>query len=173
MNDKEIMDIFVNKTYRLSPNIGKTQNSLICCNNLNQPVPASQNVMVIMKNDQRKSSTFSLVVSEGNISTWNIDDIQTGRQWMLNDNKLPNNICQINPKVMHLPLKLQHYNVHYYNYQTLYFYNRCHTNHSHNLDLSSIYSIHSFHQHYVDSDICKLFRLKKKVMTMKWNLRYM
>jgi hypothetical protein len=63
------MDIFVNKTYRLSPNIGKTQNSLICCNNLNQPVPASQNVMVIMKNDQRKSSTFSLVVSEGNIST--------------------------------------------------------------------------------------------------------
>jgi len=150
------MDIFVNKKYSLSPNIGKTQNSLICCNNLNQPFPTLKNIMVIMKSDQRKPSTFGLVVSEGNISTWNIDDIQTGRQWMSNDNKLPNNICQINPKVIHLPLKLQQYTVH--NYQTLYFYNYCNTNHSHNLDLSSIYSIHSFHQHYLDSHICKLFR---------------
>ena len=63
-------------------------------------------------------------------------------------------------KTINVPLKLQHYTVHYYNYQTRYFYNRYHTNHSHNLDLSSIYSIHSFYQHFLDSDICKLLRLK-------------
>ena len=81
------------------------------------------------------------------------------RKWMSIDNKLPNNICQKELKAIYLRLK--HYTVHYYNYQTLYFYNRCHTNHSHNLDLSSIYSIHSFHQHYLDSHICKLFTQKK------------
>ena len=65
-------------------------------------------------------------------------------------------------KALNLPLKLRHYTIHYYNYQTLY--NHCNTNHSHNLDLSSIYNIHSFHQHYLDSDIRKLLTQKKMKM---------
>ena len=75
------------------------------------------------------------------------------------DSKLPNNICKKELRAIYLRLK--HYTVHYYNYQTLYFYNYCNTNHSHNLDLSSIYSIHSFHQHVLDSYIHKLFTQKK------------
>jgi hypothetical protein len=81
------------------------------------------------------------------------------------DSKLPNNICQKELKAIYLRLK--HYSVDYYNYQTLYFYNRCYTNHSHNLDFSSIYSIHSFHQHYLDSDIRKLLTPKNE--NGKWN----
>jgi hypothetical protein len=44
---------------------------------------------------------------------------------------LVNNICQKELKTIYLRLK--HYTIHYYNYQTLY--NHCYTNHSHNLML--------------------------------------
>ena len=78
---------------------------------------------------------------------------------MRNTTNITNYITKIATKAINLPLKLQHYTIHYYNYQILY--NHCCTNHSHNLDLSSIYNIHSYHQHYLDFHIGKLLGIKK------------